>query len=547
MISSSHVQWRGPLKIRGNFDYIPGYWEWTEDVLNRYSAMLASAFLTEAVQASLCVYDCSDEFPKAFYEHWCPSNNTLIIPQGEMSISMWDLLDLGGLYVTGRLFDEISFWNRSIWSYVGYEAADRSSSKVASLNVYPRKSSVVNPRIWDSADRHRFDVSRVSVDLEEEFGTSDLVCIYKSLSHISLSDNPSVAPECFPAHYLFAWLGSYLHAQHIASSRPADPQMMRYHGKGRGKVQSPPNRALFFSLRTGRISHRIGSELMVEPYNPYRFSLQFGYTPTVPGPSSSIREIVYLSTRLRFWRTCILSRVWQTIIFPGNASPRTPPTSYKAWLSNLFPSEAPGKSLPAGVCPSTLFFQSSGSSKRKFSSSSTVEDRDQKHVRRVRRDTSSSRGSRVASPIYGSPKRVAPSIVPNNIIRHRVVEVSSLVSRQEHTNLLDTGESPKCLTVEVAKSCPPSLPTLTIAQGTNAILRTGASSLWTCICDCLQGKSPETVQEQRFIVSQLDLELASTSQQIEALEEEIQAEQAKHQRQMLADLEVARLGLVGLL
>ncbi|GAA0158309.1 hypothetical protein LIER_43441 [Lithospermum erythrorhizon] len=69
--------------------------------------MLTSASLTEAVQVSLCFYDCSDEFLKAFCENWCPSTNTLIIPQGELSMSLWDLLELEGIFVTGRLFDEV--------------------------------------------------------------------------------------------------------------------------------------------------------------------------------------------------------------------------------------------------------------------------------------------------------------------------------------------------------------------------------------------------------------------------------------------------------
>ncbi|GAA0159466.1 hypothetical protein LIER_16233 [Lithospermum erythrorhizon] len=292
-----------------------------------------------------------------------------------------------------------------------------------------------------------------------------LVCIYRSLSQISLFDNPFVAPECFPAYYLFGWLESYLHAQHIASSRPIDPQMMRYHGKDRGK--SPPNQAFFVSLCTGRISHRIGSEFMVEPYNPYCFIRQFGYTPTVPGLSSSVREIVDLPTGLRFWRTGILSRARQTTTFLGKDSPHTPPTSYKAWLSNLFLSKAPrsssvkngkGKGLPAGVCPSILVFQSSGSSKRKHSSSSTVEDRDPKHARAF-----------IKTPSRPVDQGWLPQFM--------VVEVSSSISRQEHTELVDTRKSPKCLTIEVAESCPPSLPTLTITQGAKAILLTGASSL----------------------------------------------------------------------
>ncbi|GAA0142345.1 hypothetical protein LIER_03264 [Lithospermum erythrorhizon] len=53
-----------------------------------------------------------------------------------------------------------------------------------------------------------------------------------------------------------------------------------------------------------------------------------------------------------------------------------------------------------------------------------------------------------------------------------VVEVSFLVSSQDRTELVDTGESPECLPIEVAESSPPVLPTLTIAQGAEAILRT---------------------------------------------------------------------------
>ncbi|GAA0176565.1 hypothetical protein LIER_29536 [Lithospermum erythrorhizon] len=109
--------------------------------------------------------------------------------------------------------------------------------------------------------------------------------------------------------------------------------------------------------------------------------------------------------------------------------------SCPTWLNKLVPSEAPhsssmkhgkGKGLPAGVHPSTLAFQSSGSSKRTRFSSSIVEDREPKHA--------------------------------------RVLEVSSSVIDQERTELVDTGESLECLTTEVAKSFPPLRLTLSIAQ-----------------------------------------------------------------------------------
>ncbi|GAA0172721.1 hypothetical protein LIER_26491 [Lithospermum erythrorhizon] len=180
--------------------------------------------------------------------------------------------------------------------------------------------------------------------------------------------------------------------------------------------------------------------------------------------------MVDLSRGLKFWLAGILSRARQTLIFPGSSFPHTPPTSYKTWLSNLFPSEAPhssfvkhgkSKGLPAGVRPSTMVFQSSGSSKRKRSSSSTVEDRDPKHARGVRKDTSSSCGYRVAFPVHKCPEGVTSSVVLYSIIRDQVVEVSSSISGQECTKLVDTEESPECLAIEVAESCPPSLLTLT--------------------------------------------------------------------------------------
>ncbi|GAA0145043.1 hypothetical protein LIER_05328 [Lithospermum erythrorhizon] len=96
----------------------------------------------------------------------------------------------------------------------------------------------------------------------------------------------------------------------------------------------------------------------------------------------------------------------------------------------------------------------------------------------------------MASPIRKSPEAVTPSVIPDNIIRDHVVEVSFSVSSQEHPKLVHIRESLESLVVEVAESHPPALPTLSIAQRARAILHTGASSIWACICDGLQGNLP---------------------------------------------------------
>ncbi|GAA0145854.1 hypothetical protein LIER_05945 [Lithospermum erythrorhizon] len=198
----------------------------------------------------------------------------------------------------------------------------------------------------------------------------------------------------------------------------------------------------------------------------------------------------------------------------------------------------------------------------KRSSSSTVEDKDPKHAKGARKETSSSRGSRVVSPVRKSPKAVTPYLVPDNVIRDQ------------------------CLAIEVAESHPPAPPALSIAQRVEAILRTRASSLWAWqVAGFLSGgkeddcsfavvspaNTSETlqklsllkvsledqpskkqcevqkiekleqevvemetrtrdlrfqVQEQKSIIFQLDLKTTNTSRQIDILEKEIQAEQA---------------------
>ncbi|GAA0149890.1 hypothetical protein LIER_08951 [Lithospermum erythrorhizon] len=228
--------------------------KWAEDVLSRCGDMLANGSLTGAVQASLCVYDCSDEFLKAFCENWCPSINTLIILQGELSISLWDLLELGGLSVTGRLFDELVPTAECLSQSLSDEVRIPESCGFLLSGYHYLAAQSFDGRVSISAWMafgtiffgltHPFDILWVGVDLEDEvYCAAFLACwlcffvlpvepldlirssvfnmasfianglrvgltspvaswIYKSLSQISLSDNPSAAPECFHAHSL---------------------------------------------------------------------------------------------------------------------------------------------------------------------------------------------------------------------------------------------------------------------------------------------------------------------------------------------------------
>ncbi|GAA0150217.1 hypothetical protein LIER_37080 [Lithospermum erythrorhizon] len=54
MISAGHIKWNGLLKICGNFEYIPGYWEWAEDVLSRCGHEATNHSSTKTAPGSVC-------------------------------------------------------------------------------------------------------------------------------------------------------------------------------------------------------------------------------------------------------------------------------------------------------------------------------------------------------------------------------------------------------------------------------------------------------------------------------------------------------------
>ncbi|GAA0186021.1 hypothetical protein LIER_33309 [Lithospermum erythrorhizon] len=99
--------WHSSIALHGQLEYASGYWECAKDVLSRCSAKLSTASIYEVVCASLFTYEHSDTLMKAFVEYWSPSTNTLLLPHGKASISLWDTYKLGGLPVARYLMDEV--------------------------------------------------------------------------------------------------------------------------------------------------------------------------------------------------------------------------------------------------------------------------------------------------------------------------------------------------------------------------------------------------------------------------------------------------------
>ncbi|KAF3624497.1 hypothetical protein FXO38_30232 [Capsicum annuum] len=106
-IINGENRWGETFQLNGEFHYIPGYWEWTEDVLNRSYRALKDAKIYYVVYGSLFTYDHNTNILQAFCEAWCPTTNTLLTSVGEMSLSLCDLHTIGGLPITGSLYEEV--------------------------------------------------------------------------------------------------------------------------------------------------------------------------------------------------------------------------------------------------------------------------------------------------------------------------------------------------------------------------------------------------------------------------------------------------------
>ncbi|KAH7849160.1 hypothetical protein Vadar_013902 [Vaccinium darrowii] len=106
-IVNGDAKWGSSTPQFGEISFIGGYWEWLEDVLARNKGTLTDAKIYDAVFASLFTYDRNTNLIRSFCEHWCPSTNSLHIPIGEVSISLWDMRLIGGLSADGTFYDEV--------------------------------------------------------------------------------------------------------------------------------------------------------------------------------------------------------------------------------------------------------------------------------------------------------------------------------------------------------------------------------------------------------------------------------------------------------
>lgn len=104
---NGEAKWGNLTPQFGEISFIDGYWDWLEGLLAQNKDMLTAAKIYDVVFASLFTYDRNTNLIRSFCELWCPSTNSLHVPAGDVSISLWDIRVIGGLSINGTFYDEV--------------------------------------------------------------------------------------------------------------------------------------------------------------------------------------------------------------------------------------------------------------------------------------------------------------------------------------------------------------------------------------------------------------------------------------------------------
>ncbi|KAI3470176.1 hypothetical protein Pfo_026839 [Paulownia fortunei] len=146
-----------------------------------------------------------------------------------------------------------------------------------------------------------------------------LASIYKGLYKVTNSPRPSRVYSTFPIHFIYSWLAHYFKTHYHIWQGVRGPKMVIFSGKGGAKYYDSKEgrkrihkgdfvswtctmitkskdflyvdngnaekfeQNYFIAIRSNYLYLRQGEHFIIEPYNPHRFSCQFGFYQVVPG------------------------------------------------------------------------------------------------------------------------------------------------------------------------------------------------------------------------------------------------------------------------
>ncbi|KAG5523751.1 hypothetical protein RHGRI_030662 [Rhododendron griersonianum] len=281
-IANGDAKWGNTTPLFGEISFIDGYWDWLEDVLVRNKDVISTAKIYDAVFASLFTYVRNTNLIRSFCELWCPSTNSLHVPIGKASISLWDLRLTGGLSIDGIFNDEavpsareltgvdkkdvplllssckylflayhkiycasetsnvtthdwVKFWFKETSRYkepplgfrrkgqvlddLGVEKDVKEETNLAALLSCWLCVFVLPNKQVDQIRPGVFKVASMMAQGKRfSLAVPVLASIYHGLREITSSPNPSKCGAAFPIHYVYGWLSRYYDSYFLSAS-----------------------------------------------------------------------------------------------------------------------------------------------------------------------------------------------------------------------------------------------------------------------------------------------------------------------------------------
>ncbi|KAG9450146.1 hypothetical protein H6P81_010111 [Aristolochia fimbriata] len=324
---------------------IPFLFEWTAMLLGCCSRVLRSSGVYYGLWASLFQYNCDVSVVRAFLDAWSTETNTLVMCQGELSITLMDMDRIFGLHISGHFYDEVSPMKTMLFQsmipgqalYGKNGAASRGQTTVERdvfdfLRVIPGKEDEVHSAallsVWlsrfvfcstggDDLRPMVFKVANfIATGVRFDLVGPALACLYRGLGHAAAG-----ASSMAQWPYLYSWLAVYFqtHGEDLDGIRRpcmisfGNPSLQRTFTEEQACVLfrclpvpvwhryilgandlyalvDEPKKPIFrqhfesvHSVSCCSLTIRRSIHFFVEPYYPIRFARQFGYCRDLPG------------------------------------------------------------------------------------------------------------------------------------------------------------------------------------------------------------------------------------------------------------------------
>ncbi|KAH0725296.1 hypothetical protein KY284_001161 [Solanum tuberosum] len=382
--------WGDNIVLEGEYHCIPGYWEWTEDVLskNGQSGLPISGVPYEEVIPNSTELTGLDDKRERFLPQTCEC----------MFAAFHHLKEKNNGNMKVSFNEWIQFLCKKDLKYELAPPRKEKKSQRLSSTHNPTGEIPTEINTWSSTQEIVFSKLGEKHQKYETYLTAFLSCwlcafvfpseegnfirleTFKITSLMASGKRVSLAVPLdhirvyFPIHYVYGWLAYYLKTHYPLTSGPSLPLMVVYSGEGAAKyfdkdearkrvhrgesivwnatMLSRPHLtyyiddgkapelelAYFMSLRFNYLPLRKGGSFVIEPYSPHRFSHQFGFHQDIPGYLENDIHAESLDEGLRYWCICISHATMSKATFPLAVTSATKlyTTQYSSWWERSY-------------------------------------------------------------------------------------------------------------------------------------------------------------------------------------------------------------------